>query len=274
MATNPYMPLYIGDYIKVTGHLGAAEHGAYLLLIMQHWTTQAPLPDNDKQLARIARMDLAEWIEARPVIQPFFEVRADGWVHDRVLKELEAAKTRSIKAKQKADKRWGLSDITSDATACTQHPPSIELVSVSDIPQECSSLSYLPSEESNPLPPTEVAPPKPKLAFRLPDDWEPAGGDLEWAAENQIAEAWRLRQTEMFKNHFWSAGGHTARKLDWSKAWKVWLLRDLPTIGLGQPPPSDTTAALAATRARMQALDEARCPSPMEPLPRPKLVSN
>ena len=69
------MPLYVADYIKDTGHLSAAEHGAYLLLIMHYWSTGG-LPIEDKRLASIARLSLQEWHESRDTIAAFF---TDGW---------------------------------------------------------------------------------------------------------------------------------------------------------------------------------------------------
>lgn len=81
----PWMPLYIADYRADTAHLGAAEHGAYLLLIMHYWQTGG-LPDDDRQLARIACMSEREWKRARPLVQAFFD---DGWKHGRIEAELK-----------------------------------------------------------------------------------------------------------------------------------------------------------------------------------------
>ena len=53
--SRPWMPLYIADYLADTAHLRAPESGAYLHLIMHYWR-RGSLPDNDRQLATIAKM--------------------------------------------------------------------------------------------------------------------------------------------------------------------------------------------------------------------------
>lgn len=84
---RPWMPLYIADYLADTAHLSAAEHGAYLLLIMHYWQA-GTLPTDDRQLARIARMTPSEWKRSRPTIASFFD---DGWKHGRIEDEISAA---------------------------------------------------------------------------------------------------------------------------------------------------------------------------------------
>lgn len=86
----PWMPIYIADYRADTAHLCAAEHGAYLLLIMHYWQTGG-LPEDDRALARIASMTPQEWRRHRPVLQAFFH---DGWRHKRIDDELRSAATK------------------------------------------------------------------------------------------------------------------------------------------------------------------------------------
>ncbi len=99
------MPLWVADYLRDTTHLGAAEHGAYLLLLLYYWQSGGEIPDDDKQLAHVTRMSSREWKRARPTIQAFFH---DGWRHKRVDQELEKAMEKHA-ARQAAGRRGGLS---------------------------------------------------------------------------------------------------------------------------------------------------------------------
>jgi uncharacterized protein YdaU (DUF1376 family) len=82
--SRPWMPLYIADYLQDTTHLSAAEHGAYLLLIMHYWANGG-LPTDDRRLARIARMSDDEWAVSKETIAEFFEA---DWKHIRIEVEL------------------------------------------------------------------------------------------------------------------------------------------------------------------------------------------
>ena len=82
---RPWMPLYVGDYLGDTGHLTTTQHGAYLLLLMHYWR-KGELPDDDRQLSKIAKLPLRTWCEYRATLQDFFY---DGWKHKRIDAELE-----------------------------------------------------------------------------------------------------------------------------------------------------------------------------------------
>jgi uncharacterized protein YdaU (DUF1376 family) len=94
---NAWMPLYIGDYLRKTMRLTTVQHGAYLLLLMAYWQ-DGPLPDDDAQLAAIAKMDEKAWAKIAPTVRAFF--RADG----SVLRH-EGADGRKKEAVEKYEKR-------------------------------------------------------------------------------------------------------------------------------------------------------------------------
>lgn len=84
---RPWMPLYIPDYLADTAHLSTAESGAYLHLIMHYWMKDG-LPDDDDQLARIAKLSISEWLRMKTIVRAMF---MEGWRHSRIDKEMREA---------------------------------------------------------------------------------------------------------------------------------------------------------------------------------------
>jgi uncharacterized protein YdaU (DUF1376 family) len=103
MANNLYIPFHPGDYLTDTAHLSAAEHGAYLLLILNYWQRGEPLPADDRKLRGIARMTAAEWQESRKTVLEFFTERDGLLHHKRIDEELANARDKSSKAKASAE---------------------------------------------------------------------------------------------------------------------------------------------------------------------------
>lgn len=100
MAQLPWFPIHVGDYLADTGHLSTAQHGAYLLLLFHSWKTGA-LPDDDEQLANIARMTTEEWRANRSTLLRFFRKDGDeGWRCARLERERqriqETSKRRAL----------------------------------------------------------------------------------------------------------------------------------------------------------------------------------
>ena len=126
--TDTWMPIYWGDYLKDTGHLGAVEHGTYLLLLGHYWVTGEPLPDDDYQLKNISKNTAHIWKKIRPIIEKFFIVKDGVWRHKRVDEELAKAvenrEKRSEKATKAAEARWNKPDATSTPQAKPQECPS------------------------------------------------------------------------------------------------------------------------------------------------------
>lgn len=108
------MPLYVADYLADTRRLSTLEHGAYLLLIMDYWTTGG-LPTDERKLARIAGLSDKEWARVRPAVSEFFD---GDWKHKRVDAELAKAAEKSAAARANGSRgarsKWG---VASDAQA-------------------------------------------------------------------------------------------------------------------------------------------------------------
>ena len=95
----PYMPFFVSDYLSATGHLSTPAHGAYMLLIMSYWQMGKPLPDDDRKLARIARMTDDEWMSVSDDVREFFNASEGKLIHSRVEQEIETARAKLEQAR-------------------------------------------------------------------------------------------------------------------------------------------------------------------------------
>lgn len=97
-----FIKLYIGDYLRDTGTLTLAQHGAYALMLLEHYATEKPLPEG-RELHRLLRADSKAERDAIDF------VAAKYWTNGtnpRALKEIErAANQRAIN--QEIGKRGG-----------------------------------------------------------------------------------------------------------------------------------------------------------------------
>lgn len=101
MAEFPSMPLWTDAYLGDTTHLTTIEHGAYLLLLITAWRTREKrLPDDDRLLARYARMTPSQWKRIRPIIAAFFTIKDGWWIQSRLTDEANAVKQYRKKQSQ------------------------------------------------------------------------------------------------------------------------------------------------------------------------------
>jgi len=100
--SNPYMPFYVGDYLRDTRTLTLEEHGAYLLLIMEYWA-RGSLPKSDRKLAQILGIGPRKFKLLEPALRQFF---SSDWTHKRIDAELAKCVEKSEKRSEAANKRW------------------------------------------------------------------------------------------------------------------------------------------------------------------------
>jgi uncharacterized protein YdaU (DUF1376 family) len=100
MTAKPWMPLYIGDFVAGTMHLGATETGIYIRLLMHCWQ-HGSIPRDDRMLALISHCDTRLWHQYRETVLQFFDVvDASTMSNKRVAME-------RLRAEQIANKRKG-----------------------------------------------------------------------------------------------------------------------------------------------------------------------
>lgn len=121
-----YYKFNVGDYASHTGHLSLIEDLAYRRLLDAAYTSEKPLPKDIHLLSRLIRMrDYRS--EITDVLAEFFEEVEEGWIHGRVLKEIEEASGRSDKAKVAAKSRWEKRKHAQDMLRhCLDDAPSIK----------------------------------------------------------------------------------------------------------------------------------------------------
>lgn len=106
MAEFPALMLWTDAYLADTGHLTTIEHGAYLLLLMAMWRNDGWLPNDDKLLARYARLTPCQWKRVRSVIMGFMDASSDRITQSRLTDELSAVKQVRESRKTSAKARW------------------------------------------------------------------------------------------------------------------------------------------------------------------------
>lgn len=135
MSNRAWMPLHIADYLADTGHLTATEHGAYLLLIMHYWQNGA-LPENERVIARIAKLSPEQWEESRDMLAMLF---GPGWAHKRIDAELAKADDIIEKRRSAASSRHSKSKSNASAEQMqstwsdTRVPPITDNLSTSSL---------------------------------------------------------------------------------------------------------------------------------------------
>ena len=137
MAEFPMLPFWTDAYLADTTHLTTTEHGAYLLLLIAMWRTKAKrLPNNDKMLARFARLTPGQWARIKPTLMPFFIDHGDEISQARLTDEADAVRRHSVKQSDKAKARWLAQKDSSDAVAMPD-----------GMPERCSLPLPLPNQE-------------------------------------------------------------------------------------------------------------------------------
>jgi uncharacterized protein YdaU (DUF1376 family) len=210
------MPLYVADYLADTSHLRAAQSGAYLHLIMHYWR-KGGLPDDDAQLAAIARMDMDEWQATRPVVQAFFQ---DGWRHKRIDAEIEHAAEVSSKRRTAANQRHSNSNAIAEL-------------------KDTQSQSHTQEEEKKESKEVMRANARqPTRGTRLPIDWQPDAAAKAYALSLGVPLE---VETEKFRDYWHARAGPGGVKVDWSATWRTWCRNSLKFNGNGSNAKAQST---------------------------------
>lgn len=221
---NAWMPLYIADYLADTMHLTAAQHGAYLLLIMEYWRTARPLPNDDVTLSRLARMPFRNWVQTKAAVLQFFDAAGQELRHKRIDAELAEASERYEKMRRRTEAaskaRWlrngQQNDTVTDTVTDTQPQPQPQPQRdrIEDAPRRIPTATQQ------------------NRGSRLPPDWAPDEPLREFASKLGLDPG---AEAAAFRDHWQAATGKGATKLDWSAAWRTWCRRSVEFGGQRRP---------------------------------------
>jgi uncharacterized protein YdaU (DUF1376 family) len=208
MSNNLYIPFHPGDYLTDTGHLSAAEHGAYFLLILNYWQRGEPLPNDDRKLRGIARMTVNEWMESRETILEFFDEQGGYLHHGRVDAELEKALGRSEAAREAGKRSAAKRAFNGRSTGVQRALNKGSTNQVQDqVKEEAVASSY---------------PAKPERAKRrtaISEDSEPSDRDRQEGLSVGMTGESVDFQWRKFRDYHRAKGSLMA---DWSAAWRTW----------------------------------------------------
>lgn len=102
-----FFPFHIGDYLRDTRGLSVMEHGAYLLLMLEYYSSAKPLPADVSTLYKItgARTH-SEQAAVRRCVSKFFTNGNAELIQPRIVRELQRWETRTRKARTAANAKW------------------------------------------------------------------------------------------------------------------------------------------------------------------------
>lgn len=146
-----WMPLYLGDYLASTTRLTTEQHGAYLLLIIDYFK-HGPLPDDDRVLAQICRMNADAWSNARSILQAYFKQSKGKWISNRIdeerIKASEKVEKYHARAVKAAEAKWNASRNASSNPA--SNASSIRQAMLGQCQSQSQSQSQLKSVKTCP----------------------------------------------------------------------------------------------------------------------------
>lgn len=246
----------IGDYASHTRHLTPLEDIAYRRMLDLAYITEQPLVKDIRQLSRLINLrDYQQ--EIADVLSEFWTEVDEGWVHGRVLKEIEDAGEKSSKAKEAVCIRWARvkaarvlreeyerntnvsndeyerivkqqnMDTTSPEIHTTQDYKTTRLQDTLHKTQDKPSEVISITDNNNTCMSSHPVPTK-KKATPLPENWVLPKTWGEWAMQEKpmLTVDDVRKMADCFKDH-WIANASRAasKKSDWFATWRNWVRR-------------------------------------------------
>lgn len=214
MAEYPGFTVWTDAYLGDTTHLTTLEHGAYLLLLFTMWRAGGSLPNDDKKLARYAKLSAGQWERIKETVMEFFTVDNGLVTQSRLTRELEFVRQRSERQSRNAKAKVLKDNDPRVATAQPRHSHSPAPTPTPTLTED-NSLRSLAAQ----------APSKRKKGTRLPAEWVLPKAWGQWALENVpgVTVEFVRAQANQFRDYWISKAGAGATKMDWEATWRNWM---------------------------------------------------
>jgi uncharacterized protein YdaU (DUF1376 family) len=221
-----YYEHHIGDYAAATAHLSLLEDAVYSRLLRRYYLQEAPLPADERQVARLAGARTPDEVEAvKVVLAEFFTLESDGWHNKRADEEIARYQDKQAKARASAEARWGK---VAKPSECERNASAMRAHSEGNAHQTPDTRHQTEQKQKQVRAPS---------GSRLPADWQPSDSDRAYAVKYGIDPD---AEGECFRDFWLAKAGKDGRKADWSATWRTWIRRAaerrIPQSRAGPPP--------------------------------------
>jgi uncharacterized protein YdaU (DUF1376 family) len=224
VAEFPALTLWTDAYLSDTRHLSTLEHGAYMLLLMEAWRRpNCDLPDDDKILARLAGLSLAEWEDIKDAVLAFWkrDGRSKTWSQKRLSLERGKARVRSVSQRDKVAKRWNKTKKQDTTVLPSEYPADTSTATATAHIEEEEPIGSPSSREDQKSDPPVVPNRSRKVSEEtpLPEGFEPVLGPTRAAMVSVWPPGMLEDQIQRFRMHA-IRNRRVAR--DWNAAFGTW----------------------------------------------------
>lgn len=203
----PWFSFYPDDYLHDTYDLTACEHGIYLLLLCRYWVS-GPLKPDMRSLCRAAAGAKPRHVTA--ILERFWVLTDEGWVNERMQKEMVKSSERVSRAVNANKARW-----EKNPTETTTEPVQMESVTNSNRHTHIQEQEEEREEQRN-------KEEKPRRGSRLSPSETIPDAYLAFAKkERPDLDAHRIWAT--FCDYWVARPGQAGIKLDWLATWRNWI---------------------------------------------------
>ena len=222
MSRFPYLPMYVGDYLKKTRHLTTEQHGAYLLILFDLWEHGGSIPFDHNLLARVANITPKRWGRIWDALEGYFTVSDGKLSHERLNQEIQ--KCLQISQKRKHAGKLG-GEARSLKSQGGEQAFAKQMVKQTDSMSE----SYSDIEEKEEPKGSSKKKVSDKRGTRLPETWTLPE---DWASEafqyrtpngEYLTAAEIKDEADKFRDHWIAQGGSRGVKADWRATWRNWI---------------------------------------------------